>query len=474
MPEADRQIFDTVEAHHTDTETLMKNIGKCPVMNEVMKEMVPEERQEFAKKMKDSIDQRAANEPGLRDKFAAWKTKQAETKSEAKPADTLTDIENLKATAVPLQEAAMLINQTRHKVDELLFDQKDINLSTAKESVVEQEVIAPVLQSQEQLEQDFQHLAEVNSVLQEIEATEHSDTPVDQPTVESQPPVEKQVSEIVRSLEAPRIETVQHKQPEIRSVEITDIPRRPDDKPLTFGAVEKEEVPAQLIKPPTTPEQTYMPIPFETSEFIPIESDDNQHIENELGMAHLTTQLTELFAEYEMRYVEPQIVLFKPAPTQTEAAELLETLENKQVIDGLFATFVQTLQEQITEIEPTKPELIKAVSRLEAVLAEAEVDEEQFELTEQVVEGIMTVLTHLGCEEPRQTLLDYANSHSLPELFAELEKVLPELTKLIDYQQHLLTVLARTSTRKSRHLNAAEILTRLLFGTNLRVAVPTS
>jgi hypothetical protein len=181
-----------------------------------------------------------------------------------------------------------------------------------------------------------------------------------------------------------------------------------------------------------------------------------------MEIAELTTELNSYFS----------------GPLKTEPLEYRTALPVSEIYDSnqTYATnpkleveIAEELFMPFIEIKPVGPSLVDAVLRLEMMFTVA--SEEQSELTQQIVEDIIITLRYLGCEEPKRILLTYAKNHSIAELFDKIKIALPELTKLIDYQQHLLAVQARTNTYTDRHISIAEVLGRLLFVTSRQVAV---
>lgn len=200
-------------------------------------------------------------------------------------------------------------------------------------------------------------------------------------------------------------------------------------------------------------------------------------LEETENIPELTAELNILFAEHEATSDSSERMPILPELIDDLAVESADPAKEEKMTAELFAPLV--LPENNSEDAPEKtlhevtvpPETIDAVERLQAVIVELRSDPSHApELTEQIVEDVVAILVHLGHEEPHKTLSDYARTHSLAELFKELEQALPELNKLIDYQQHLLIALGRASGQSDRRLGIAEILTRLLFKSDKRLA----
>src|SRR5690606_18049429 len=88
------------------------------------------------------------------------------------------------------------------------------------------------------------------------------------------------------------------------------------------------------------------------------------------------------------------------------------------------------------------PALIEAITRLQEALIPEEANlAEVPELTKQMVEDIIVILTTLDCKEPEKLLTTYAKQHSLEEFIAQLKLEIPDLAKLVDNQKYLLALL---------------------------------
>lgn len=442
---------------------LLSMIGRCPYlasmpleMSEVLVNMVKpesEQAQELAEK-KPETETRS---------FVREAPKEEPAVTATKP----TKLEHIEVQE--LADGATALELTHKQIKEIATETEPIIKSDPAE-------ILQVMSRQTELEQS---LRQVEGTLSETEVTNLELIPLvlEKPAAEHTPPESVEIipsvhhipEEYVMPSPVKTIETLASFEPiELSETAAEDTAEQTSESfadTITLHEILSAFIELDEDKPAM---EVQLEVELETSD---IEAETEAA---KLEIAELTAELNDLLWEQSDNEPPGPLAIIPVLEYSEDAGPSVPEFAESTKTNELFAPFVQTMREQTIEIEATKPELIKAVSRLEAVLAEAEVDEEQFELTEQVVEDIITVLTHLGCEEPRKILIDYASTHSLPELFVELEKVLPELTKLIDYQQHLLTALARASTRKNRHLNVAEILTRLLFGTNLRVAVPAS
>lgn len=124
----------------------------------------------------------------------------------------------------------------------------------------------------------------------------------------------------------------------------------------------------------------------------------------------------------------------------------------------------QTEEFDAEAVQPTE-EAALAVARLTRVIEVLKSDPEALtNLDERVVNDLITVMEYLGIEDPKQVLLSYEEKHSLAEFIEQLDEELPELNKLIDYQQYLLQALSKAQTLSDRRQAIAKMLRNMLFG----------
>lgn len=213
-----------------------------------------------------------------------------------------------------------------------------------------------------------------------------------------------------------------------------------------------------------------LPVEMQQDEVGIIDAIESANIATEVSpdIAELTLELKDLF-----NHSEEQL----PASEQSAVAEPetqsdLKTTEAEEPVVDLLRPYQQALHELIMENQPLEPELAEAITRLEQAFTVQEVD--QPELIEQMVEDIIVILTTLGCQEPKKLLISYAKQHSLEEFYTQLMQEIPDLTKLIDYQQHLLKALNQAVTHSDRRQTIAQLLRNLLFILDTRIAEQTA
>ncbi|MDQ3064889.1 MAG: hypothetical protein M3Q36_01310 [bacterium] len=182
----------------------------------------------------------------------------------------------------------------------------------------------------------------------------------------------------------------------------------------------------------------------------------------EIDIAVFTNELQDIFND-QADSAEQHSAIF------TEHTSGLSVTRSSSITE-LFTHNIDSQQTRLGSNEQGEDLVSDAIFRLKEMATISADQEEAPKLNEQVINDLITALIHLGYEEPRKLLIAYARSHSVQELFAEIEQQLPEILKLIDYQQHLLFVLSKAISRSDRHNNAAGKLLGLLIPHNEQVS----
>lgn len=328
-----------------------------------------------------------------------------------------------------LEDISDTIVRTRRQIEELANQQLDLPTE-----------VEEVTYAQEKIETTFEQLVTVNIQASEENLTKEGATPT---AADFKPDFKQIPVEIEHEILEP--------EPYQAEIEMS----LEDD--LTFElSSENIESETEEIGPEYTAKVfEELPEPVDS-----VDLDDNeQAVEDKISIGIQT------FTE------EIQELLSSPKETDELSATVPPSLELTGTTDenidslghekGLFLPLVEFLRKDTdSPAETAEPELAEALSRLEAIILS---EEEQPIVTEQFVEDILVILTHLGVEEPHKFLADYAKTRETQDLINELKQLIPELSKLADYQQHLLAVLNRSAAKNGRHLSIAQMLSNLLF-----------
>ncbi len=343
-------------------------------------------------------------------------------------------VEQPALAAVPLQEIAAGLIHTRRQANEL---------AVTNEKNAHQE-IEQLLVVQNKLEQDFQQLAPQADAAPETSV-------LDAPRFILQEPIRKTIDQ----------------KPKVVSL----LPKT--TKQLTTLAKPKPAAGITPIRPQYEVPVTELKALQETIS-LEAATDDFPGAEEILDQTNFSeVDITDLFTAAEVD-TEPLPVFNEDTAIGTTFIEDLspELMGGEIPSDELLAPFISTTENKEFP-ESSNPELTQAIVRLQETADAAELEMligTTPELTEQTITDIVLVLEQLGCDDPQEIIRKFTDSHGLQELFDTLEQELPELSKLVDYQQYLLASLGRKKSQSDRLQAIARALYDLLSDANQRVA----
>ncbi len=487
----DQNAFDKIPAHHNAT---IGDFGKC-AMHDVIVETLGEEKateqaQSYVERRNTPVEERR---PGA---FSNYKAKEKTKHSEQSKADTsLTDtkIAVIAKESKPQDEIARTeeaigiateatpeaiqiesgLTETRRHVDELVAQAQTEQITNPP-----LQELTPAIQRQNELEWQAREIAQILGTAPE----QPTQTPAPIPEkllVESQPkpsPAEAMFMAEQAQIEATRAQDDTHVPRETLS---ETLPDAADIETFVTQATQESVDEAALA----TDELSLADLSLEEeTDFIDfvLETPNTDNIEaladttemalatpeQTIDTAQFTAELMELFdsPKTESKLFDTLAETESPQAERSFMADPIEQNSQTETTDDLFAPYKQLLRELVLDNQPLEPELAKAISRLEQVLASEDTDQTKLpELTEQMVEDIVVILTTLGCKEPKVLLAAYAKQHCLQDFVVLLSQEIPDLTKLIDYQQHLLRALSQATARSDRRQTIARLLRDLLF-----------
>lgn len=463
------EAFDAIPAHHGDRETLIRDIGKCPVAREIILELGQEEGAAAANRMLDAREA-AKSEPDAYAQFLAEQRKeQAEKgKQEArtvKPDTTKTpNPETMSANPESTEEAAVSLPSTeeaflasahariQHEADaakEILAGVHG-EIETLHQSVQAPEIkldLMSIQQRQNQLEQQAAELDKQLVLIRPFEASSQLEPELTEQPAESrviEMPLEKQVSEPTESaLPQPVMETAAIAP--IESLEPAET--EPPDQAYQIEAEPAPIEPAQTAYETIYYSESAAPFPAEiTAEAA------------KASTKALTAELIDLFEVPAITETEQAQNTNVVEMTTSSISELPDEPAELPQLESLLNTS-EVLLTPSPENEPLLPEIKQALQTIREIIE----SQDKPALTSELVEQVVELLTLLGQPEPQKILKHYAEAHTIEEFISLLETALPDLTKLIDYQQHLLQALNHALVRSNRRLAAAELLNKLLF-----------
>lgn len=198
------------------------------------------------------------------------------------------------------------------------------------------------------------------------------------------------------------------------------------------------------------------PIIFQSETNIP-----NNDLE-QIPVGQFAEELEQLFLEFELQYMQELTMNDIVEEEEIAVDSNLETIEPIVMLDTIIFDIEQMFDSgSVVEIH-IPVELTTAIYNIkQAVEAQIAGDESEIELTPEIIEDLIVILTTVGYKEPRTILKNYAKSHTKQAFITLLTELLPDYAKIPEFQQYLIR-LQNSQKFKSKCTTIVGYLLRLV------------